>query len=90
MAEFHEWYAPMLEEEALFGKRGNTIGETGTEDDNRHNAITVRMQTLASAIENHSVTSPVQSVRIHSVRIHYVCSPQPCVAETPASAHPER
>jgi hypothetical protein len=70
--EFREWYALMLEEEALFGKKGNLIGEAGSDDDNRHRSISERMHTLRDAMERRDATSPCEEAML-AVLALYEC-----------------
>lgn len=56
--EFRAWYALMVEEEALFRKRGNTIGERGTPDDERCDELLDQMGELYDAMVDREARTP--------------------------------
>lgn len=79
--EFREWYALMLEEEALC-RPGNTVGESGTEDDSRNEVIVDRMCELRSAMQARPATAPVHEAVLAVLALHAADRGIECVDTT--------
>jgi hypothetical protein len=77
--EFRQWYDLMLEKEALFGP-GNTVGESGTDDDNRYTAVSGQIRALRAKMQARPVTSSAQEAawRLpHFIRPRQVATMRP-------------
>jgi hypothetical protein len=75
--EFRQWYALMLEEEALFGP-GNTVGEPGTYDDNRHAAVTDQMRALRAKLQARLMMSSAQEAALAIIAFYSAEKPIGC------------